>query len=221
MKTYGLVLDCDGTLIDSLGAALSSFNYALSAIGEAPRELAEIKSHFGVGADRIFSRLLGYEPQARLAFDAYVEHQADLAARMPLHPGILELLQTAKSARIPMAIVTGRHERDLHAVLRPHEILHYFDALIADSHLQNSKPAPDGILLAAAKLNLEPQNICYVGDSPIDIRAARAAGSGAIAAMWDSLVIPEAMQLERPHYLAETPAEAWSHFAAFCSEHGS
>lgn len=212
MSKYGLVFDCDGTLVDSLGAALDSFNYALKAIGEKPRTVEEIKKYFGAGADRIFISLLGDKEKGLAAFEAYVDHQSELALQMKLHNGILDLLKTAAAAGIPMGVVTGRHARDMDVVLRPHKIHDYFKVLIADSHLPHSKPAPDGILMAADRMGLEPQNVCYIGDSIVDIQAAKAAGAKGVAALWDVLAKEEAMRAAGADCLARTPNDVWQYF---------
>ena len=217
MSKYGLVFDCDGTLVDSLGAALESFNYALDAIGEKPRTIDEIKRYFGAGADRIFTRLLNDEKKGLEAFEAYVDHQSELAKEMKLHLGIAELLKIAAAAGIPMGVVTGRHARDMEVVLRPHKIHDYFKVLIADSHLPHSKPAPDGILMAVERMGLDVKNVCYVGDSVMDIQAAKAAGCKSVAALWDVLVKPEAMQAEKPDCMARTPGDVWKYFKSIMS----
>src|ERR1700733_5986304 len=92
MKIRGVIFDCDGTLVDSLGQALASFNYALDAIGEGGRTIEEIKRYFGTAADRIFFNLLGDEKKAQAAFEHYLIYQAELAKTTKLHSGIRELL---------------------------------------------------------------------------------------------------------------------------------
>ena len=208
----GLIFDCDGTLVDSLSAAMESFNFALAAVNEAPRTPEQIKRYFGAGADRILIQLIGDEKKGLAAFEAYVDHQSELANEMKLHDGILELLETAAAEYIPMAVVTGRHARDMEVVLKPHKISDYFKALIADSHIPHSKPAPDGILMAAKHMGLKPQNVCYVGDSIMDIQAAKAAGAASVAALWDILAKEDAMRAEGPNFMAKTPAEVWDFF---------
>lgn len=215
MKNFGLVFDCDGTLLDSLGGAMNSFNYALDKLGEAPRTDAEIKKYFGAGADRILARLLNDEKKGLMAFELYLEHQAELAPAMKLHEGIRSLLETAAAAGVPMGVVTGRHARDMDAVLAPHKVSEYFKVLIADSHVPVSKPFPDGILMAVDRMGLKPENICYVGDSVMDMQAAHSAGATAIAALWDPLAIPAAMRAENPRFVASTPSEVWTHFRQF------
>ena len=214
MQTPALIFDCDGTLVDSLGDALSSFNYALEQVGERPRTIDEIKRYFGAAADRILLSVIGDAEKAKRAFEFYFDHQSELALNMKLFPGIMELLENAKRAGVPMAIVTGRHERDLEVVLRPHNIREYFQTLIADSQLPHSKPAPDGILLAASRLGVDPARSIYVGDSPSDMEAAERAGAIGAAALWDKLSSREAMQPFHPQVMARTPADLWQFWQA-------
>lgn len=207
MQNTGIIFDCDGTLVDSLGAAMESFNYALDLMGEPPRPPEAIKRYFGAGADRILARVLGNEERGLEAFEHYVNHQSELAKRMRLHDGIRELLEALHARGVPMGIVTGRHARDLAVVLAPHKLDHFFGALIADNHLPHSKPAPDGILLACERLRLDPRRTLYIGDSVMDIQAAHAAGSHPVAALWDELAVASAMAAERPAFMANHPRD--------------
>lgn len=215
MQNHALVFDFDGTLVDSLGQAMMSFNHVLDRMGEPPRTAEQIKAHFGSSADRIFSRLLGDETKGLQAFQFYKENQAHLAPQMPLHKGIRELLDLVVEHKVPTAVVTGRHAEDLEIVLGPHGIAHIFLTLIADNHLQRSKPDPEGLLLAAERLKVHPKNILYVGDSHMDIQAIHAAGGQAVAALWDPLANAEAMRAQNPRYLAFTPADVWTSFRDF------
>lgn len=209
MNVRGLIFDCDGTLVDSLGQAMESFNYALDEVGYPPRPVEAIKRYFGAGADRILQHILGNEAQAAQAFERYLDHQSHLAARTRLHDGVLDLLERVHGAGLPMAVVTGRHARDLEIVLRPHRVHDYFQTQIADNHVPHSKPAPDGILLACTRLGLPPEQTAYIGDSTMDMVAAKAAGSFAVAALWDELTIESEMRAAGAQALAATPADVW------------
>jgi HAD superfamily hydrolase (TIGR01549 family) len=204
---YGIIFDCDGTLVNSLGQAMESFNYALDKIGYPARTAEEIKRHFGAGADRIFLALLGDKAASKHAFEHYLDHQSELAKTTRLHDGIRELLDALIEYQVPLGLVTGRHARDLDLVIKPHSLIEHFSAIVADSHLTRSKPAPDGILMAAAKMGLNPQNTLYVGDSVMDIQAAHAARAVPVAALWDTLAKREDMLKERPALMAETPRD--------------
>ena len=212
MKKPGIIFDCDGTLVNSLANAMISFNYALDKVGEAPRPPEVIKKYFGASADRILLNVLGDEAKAMKAFEFYLDRQSELALTTELHDGIRELLDLLEEKDIPIAIVTGRHERDLDLVLKPHRLADYFITLVADNHLPHSKPAPDGILLAAERMGLEPAQTFYVGDSIVDVQAAHAAGSVSVAALWDSLAKPEELTREKPKYQARQPWDVWIYF---------
>lgn len=218
MKKQGIIFDCDGTLVNSLDQALLSFQYALKKVGAGECTPEQIKQHFGAGADRILLAILSDKERALEAFDYFIDHQSELAYETHLHPGVRELLDQLSSEGVPMAIVTGRHARDLEVVLKPHKLADYFVALVADSHLPKSKPAPDGILMAAERMGLLPQNTLYVGDSPTDIQAAHAARSVPVAALWDSLAKPEELHREDPAFMARTPDEVGSFFKTLVEE---
>ncbi|MBX2988360.1 MAG: HAD family hydrolase [Bdellovibrionaceae bacterium] len=212
MKFQGIVFDFDGTLIDSLGGAAEVFNEALERLGETPRTLEQIKKYFGTGADRILQAVLQDAERARRAFEVYKEIQKTKALSMPLHGGVPELLETVAEHRIPIAIVTGRHSEDLDIVIERHGIASRFVTIVCDNHLANSKPSPEGILLAAERMKLSPASLMYVGDSVVDIQAAKAAGSAAVAALWDSLIDIPKMREQSPHHYARHPHEIWEIF---------
>lgn len=212
MKNHALVFDCDGTLMDSLDQALESFHYTLQKMGEKPRTTAEIKSHFGVAADRIFFKVLGDATRAQEAYAIYKSYQAEIAPETKVYPGIRELLEKAQEAEVPLGLVTGRHLDDLKILLQPHGLLHYFHAVITDNELAESKPSPEGLLRAASRLGLPATQMLYVGDSISDIRAAQAAGASAVVALWDKEVDLDKVKAAHPNFIVQNPDELWNLF---------
>lgn len=209
-RASGIIFDCDGTLVDSLGSALESFNYALERMGAPGHTPEQIKKFFGASGDRILTSLLGGDRVRGLqAFEHYKEHQTELAKTVRMHEGILELLDTCLSEGVPIGIVTGRHAEDLEIILRPHGISSRFLCLVTDNQVARSKPAPDGILLAASKMALPATSCFYVGDSSMDIRAANDAGALGVAALWDGLAKRMEMEAEHPFLLAAHPRDVW------------
>lgn len=211
MNEYGIVFDCDGTLIDSEDQVVQSIQYALKKVKAQPRGHAEIKELFGPGADQILLELTLDKKKAELAFNYYLESQSELVYDMVVYEGIVELLSKLKNSGVLMGMVTGRHARDLEIVLNTHGLKDYFAVIITDDQLKDPKPSPEGIFLAARRLNLEPENIFYVGDARGDIELAQKAGARAIAALWDKRVVNEILWNERPYLMAKTPADIWTH----------
>lgn len=206
-STFGILFDCDGTLIKSLDLGMDSYHYAFEKIGEPRRLSEEIKQYFGAGADRIFMKLLNDAEKARKAFEHYFEHESRQVSKILLHDGISDLLNELMQKNIPMGVVTGRHSQDLEMIFHHHDLHKTFKTLICDNHLENSKPHPEGILLGAKALGLAPEKIFYIGDSVMDMKAARRAGAIPIAALWDNWAHIEEMKREEPVLLAHHPSD--------------
>lgn len=214
MNAKALIFDCDGTLMDSLGQALESFHYALDRLGE-PRSTPDVIRYFGVSADRILFNLLGDAARAQKAYEFYKEHQTRLAPATLVYPGVASLLEKARAASVPMAVVTGRHRQDLEILLKPHGLLNYFPVIVTDNELSQPKPSPEGLLKALHQLGLKDgSRSFYVGDSRTDIEAAHAAGVKPIAALWDSKVVRDKILQADPYALAEHPDDVWTTFVA-------
>jgi len=205
----GIVFDLDGTLIDSLPVTLNGFNSIFEKLGEKRRSPAEIMSHFGLGEDKIFEKILGSEKSSS-AYDLFKQYTQDHLSDIVLHDGVSELLNQIKAHQVPTAIVTGRSWSTTEVILRHHGILDSFLAVIAHDHVTQPKPSPEGIHLALKQLKLKPEEIVYVGDSVVDVLASHSAGARSIAALWDGLIHQEALNLQKPHYLAQNPLDVWS-----------
>ena len=78
--------------------------------------------------------------------------------------------------------------------------------LICPDHLKESKPSPEGILLACKKIGVSPSHTVYVGDHPNDLRAGKRAGTKTIGCLYgyslskdknykDSVIVKEASQI--------------------------
>ena len=216
-KFKGILFDLDGTLVDSLSMTFDAFNHGIQVAGSTTKTPDEIMAHFGMGEDAIFERLVGKE-KAAMAYEACVSYTDAHLPETPLHSGVLELLTQFKTARVPMSIVTGRSWNTTELILRHHGILSDFVTVIAHDHVNSGKPSPEGLELALSRMKLTAAETCYVGDSPMDIQAARRAGMEGIAALWDRLATRERFEAlpahHRPHHWTEHPAQVWDYFNA-------
>ena len=207
----GIVFDLDGTLVDSLAATFDAFNHGITLMGGKTHTPQEIMAYFGPGENEIFAQILGPEKAAD-AYQACRSYLDDHLVRVPLHEGIGELLESIKSAGIPISIVTGRSWNTTEMILKHHALLDRFITVIANDHVSAPKPSSEGIRLALSRMKLEPKDIIYVGDSSVDIQAAQSAGAGSIAALWDLLANREELSKYTPHHWAETPSRVWEIF---------
>ena len=97
-------------------------------------------------------------------------------------PGIQELL-SGLSDRFPMGIVSARDEKSALAFVRQFELGKYFSVIATSQTCMYTKPFPDPLLFAAKKLGVEPQSCLMVGDTTVDIKAAKLAGMQSVGVL--------------------------------------
>ncbi len=202
----GIVFDLDGTLVDSLSVTFSGFNHCFTRQGLPELTPKEIMKHFGLGERQIFARMIG-ETLADQAYSDFVNYTQNEIRSIPLHEGAGDLIEYCKSKAIPISIVTGRSYDTTVMILKHHGIYDRFISIIAHDHVSLPKPSPEGILLALGKMKLSPKEIMYVGDSAMDVKAAQAAGSISVAALWDLLANHDELAGLNPHHMIRKPAE--------------
>lgn len=208
-NNLNVLFDCDGTLMHSLHVGMDAYNIALEKVGARVHEPDEIKRFFGQAANKIFHKLLDDKHQAEAAFEIYLEQSKKLLPNVSVHVGIEELVLNLKKSGARLGVVTGRHSRDLDLIFDHTNFHRFFDVKICDDYLAHHKPHPEGLLLAASKMGVDPKTCLYIGDAVMDMQAANAAGMKPIAALWDDWANEDEMRIESPAFLAKTPAEIW------------
>lgn len=204
----GVVFDLDGTLVDSLGTTFDAFNHAIVQSGGKEHSPSEIVAHFGTGEKHIFAKILGAE-RAVSAYALALEYMDNNLGRVPLHEGVGDLLEKLKSSNIPIAIFTGRSWDTTKMILSHHGMLDRFITVVANDHVTQPKPSPEGLILALSRMKLLPSEIVFVGDSPVDIIAGKKAGSPSIAALWDLIAEKTLLEACEPDHWAEHPLHIW------------
>jgi HAD superfamily hydrolase (TIGR01509 family) len=115
---------------------------------------------------------------ARWLTEAMIE---ELASRpLPVLPGALALLEEVRAAGLPHALVTSSEPAIVDAVLSGLGA-EAFGVIVCGADVARTKPDPEGYLLAAAKLGVEPQFSIALEDSPTGTAAAEAAGYRVVA----------------------------------------
>jgi HAD superfamily hydrolase (TIGR01509 family) len=181
-----IVWDMDGTLLDSSVAVPAAFAATLTRMGGPVVTAAQVVAAYPLGtAEVILAHLAGREATAHEVAGYYQELSA--AAVRP-YPGIAEVIAELVRRGHPVAVVTGASSRAARILLAAAGLA--ADVLVGGDQVQHPKPAPDGLRRAARLIGMPPSDLAYVGDSPTDMGAARAAGSHAAAAAWGHLYDP-------------------------------
>jgi pyrophosphatase PpaX len=125
---------------------------------------------------------------------------------LTLYDGILNLLHGLQRAGIKLGLVTSKSRYTTQMAFDLTGIESYFDEAICADESPRNKPSPDPILLCLERLGVQPGDAAYVGDSPADMQAAKAAGVVAIGVTWG--VFPEeTLVAEKPDTLVHTVSE--------------
>ncbi|WP_169973530.1 HAD family hydrolase [Tautonia rosea] len=202
-----LLLDFDGTMADTLPLIFDAFRHALSPWTDPLPTDDEVEASFGP-AERACLGLFAPEDRLDEALDRFFLHYEQEHERMVrLFDGIPAVIDRARSLGWKVGVFTGKGRRAAQYSISALGLSGQIDCLISGDDVDRPKPDPDGLYRAARLLNVEPQQILMVGDSPADVRAGRAAGALTCAVTW------AAFRPER--LLAETPHHTCSHVSEF------
>ncbi len=181
-----VLLDMDGTLIDSIAAVERSWLRWCEEFGVDPRRLV---GFHGVTAENLIADLLP-EPHRVEAFARIREIERNDVDDIVVLPGATELLTTLRDARVPTAIVTSSTDDLAEARLRATGLPHP-PVVVTASDVVRGKPWPDPWLLGAERLGVAPGSCLVVEDAVAGLRAARAAGCGGLVAVTNTMLRAE------------------------------
>jgi pyrophosphatase PpaX len=173
----------DGTVVDSVDLIVASFRHAfLEVLG---REVGRDEATAQVGRP-LREQMLAFSPEhADKLVASYREFNHREHDRMlKLYDGILSLLDGLQTAGVKVGLVTSKSRHTTQMAFDLTGIESYFDATVCADESPRNKPFPDPILLCLQQLGVSPGDAAYVGDSPADMQAARAAGVRTIAVAW-------------------------------------
>ncbi|WP_406447696.1 HAD family hydrolase [Streptomyces sp. NBC_00876] len=183
MKIKELVWDMDGTLLDTTEVVPAAFVRAVRALGGPAIGAAEVVDAYGRGTPEVILEHFTGRHLEPSETDVY--YRELLGVEVAPYPGTAEVFDALRARGRPRVVFTGAGRRAARILLKAAGL--EADVVIGGDQVARPKPAPDGILLAAEMLGAGPAELAYVGDSPLDLRAAKAAGSHGAAAAWGHL----------------------------------
>ncbi len=176
--TRAILWDLDGTLVDSEPVHELAFDAASKELG------LTLPSGFhdellGSSGQDVHAKLAAVAG-LRLGFEEWrvlkMRHFAAFQDRITLLDGIPQLLRDLVVRAVPMAVVSNSTRAEVDLSLNATGIRDNFGVTLSRSDVSDGKPAPDGYLLAASRLNQRPQSCLVIEDSPTGAAAGLAAG---------------------------------------------
>ena len=211
-----VLFDYDDTLVDSFPARVIAARRAVDGILDSSLDIDSIMREWaGMPQIEIWRHLARDEGDAGRLQEAYASaYWDDTTKTVRAFDGVVATMQGLKRQGLTLAIVTSKARlrehrgRPIGALVEMKRVGldGIFDLIVGHEDVQESKPSPAPILFALERLGLEATDALMVGDSHVDIEAAKAAGVSSVGATWGT-VSEELLVKAGPDFLAHSPAE--------------
>lgn len=180
----GILLDMDGTLVDSNDAHARAWQRAF-AENDYEIPYAEIRRRIGMGGDNLIPAVLGVGKESELGARISERHgeifRQEYLPHLRPFPGVRPLLQRMRNTGLRLVIATSSHREELETLIDIADIRDLLEERTSADDAESSKPDPDIVQAALDRLGLPPEETVMLGDTPYDIAAAGPAGVGVIA----------------------------------------
>jgi HAD superfamily hydrolase (TIGR01509 family) len=184
-KVRAILLDVDGTLLDSNDAHARAWVEVLREDGIEPPPLERVRRLIGMGGDKLLPEISGIEidsPHGKKLGERRKEifKRNYLPALRPT-PGARALVERLARGGVPLVVATSAESEELKGLLQRARLEDLLTESTTSSDAESSKPDPDIITAAVKKAGVPPAESILIGDTPYDIAAARRAGVRTIA----------------------------------------
>jgi pyrophosphatase PpaX len=190
---YPVVLfDLDGTVVDTGPIILASMRHAVTTV--VGRDYTDEQLMAAVGGPGLEAQMRAVDPdRVEELVRVYREHNEPLHETISAFAGIEDVLETLHRRGHRLGIVTAKRRATVDLAFARVRVEHLFDVVVGGDETERHKPDPAPLLLALARLGADAAAAAYVGDSPFDMRAAKAAGVYAIGVGWGGIHEAEAL----------------------------
>jgi len=199
-RVKAVLFDLDGTLVDSMRLIHKALNVAFRKNGFKPMTLQELARVAGTPLAGLLKRTdanVSDEVVEAVKRDFLATYASISEGRTRLLPGVKPTVKWLHSRGYKLGIVTTTPRMVVDRDLNRFGLAGYMSVVLTADEVKNPKPAPDSLIMAVRMLNVAEADALYVGDSPVDIRAAKACGVRAVA-VETGLCDAETLQEEKP-----------------------
>ncbi len=203
-----VLFDLDGTVLDTHDAILESLRYATRVVLGAPLPDEVLVAKVG---QPLATQMRTFAPDPEVAEELLRVYRAnneqDLNVHIEPFPGIEQVFSALRAEGFTVGVVTSKR----HA-LAESSLIHFGlrDYLACVNGMEDSaghKPDPDPLIQVAQDLEVPLDRCLYIGDSPYDLQAARAAGIPSIGVTWGKFFSRAVLEPERPQRLIDSMDE--------------
>lgn len=206
MRLYDLfIFDFDGTIANTMPLYFESFRKVFAIFNQEEFDDQEIESWFGPNEIGILKRRLkDTEDLSEAEKMLYSEYQKNHEGLVKVDKNILLMLNRLKKQRKLMAMFTGKCEKTYRYSAKTLNLDQTFQYTITGDDIQKPKPNSEGIKKVIKHFGVPPERAIYIGDSDMDILAAKEAKIASIGVKWFN---PQKQFSEQPTYLSLSPLD--------------
>ena len=178
-----VVFDLDGTLVDSIGLIVASYQHAFRTVLGHEQDEARIRAWIGQPLIRCFQE--ASPEHADALFATYTEwNEANTERLLRPYAGVAALLRELTAAGAAVACATSKRAEPAAWALRLTGLTDLVPVLVTMEDTPRHKPDPAPLALAVARCAGVAADAAYVGDAVVDLQAARAAGMVGVGVAW-------------------------------------
>ena len=166
-----VVFDLDGTLLYTLMDLHDAVNHAISTYGYKEITLAEARAFVGNGIKKLVERSLKGDTSkldlCYLEFQKYYYDHCNIKTRK--YDGIDDLISFLRENNIKIGVVSNKRYDTLNILVHAH-FNDAFPVIIGDGEGFKRKPDPETLIEVARRLDVNLNEMCYIGDSDVDVK---------------------------------------------------
>ncbi len=206
MRFPVVLFDLDGTVVDSGAIILASMRHATREV--LRREYSDAELLQAVGGPGLEAQMHALAPEhVERLVSVYRAHNEPLHDGLEACPGMENLLVRLHAGGRRLGIVTAKRRSTVELAFARVPLGHLFETIVGGDETERHKPDPEPLLLAARRMGADRSETAYVGDSPFDVRAAKAAGMYAVAVTWGRIHDRGRLEAEQPDAIVDTAEE--------------
>jgi pyrophosphatase PpaX len=201
-----VLFDLDGTVVDSGAIILASMRHAMREVLGTEHSDEELMK--AVGGPGLEAQMAAFAPdRIEELVTVYRAHNEPLHDELEACAGIEEVLVRLHEEGRRLGVVTAKRRSTVELAFAKVPLAHLFETVVGGDETTLHKPDPEPLLLAAKRMGADPAETAYVGDSPFDVAAAKAAGMFAIAVTWGRIHDRARLEEAEPDAIVDTAEE--------------